>query len=247
MSLYDHFRPPLSLRRHRHSFHNAWATYIASDLNHRLPQGYFAEANVQFSIEIDVATFEESPPLGGSLHRDEGNHNRRGLGTGWTPPVPVQTVPFPSLTDTVEVTVFNSEAGSVLVGAIELVSPANKDRADHRSAFVSKCETYLGQGVGLVVVDVVTGRKANLHNELLTHIGSSSGTQMNADLYAVAYHLVDHDGEPSLDIWQEALTLGSPLPTMPLWLHGGLCLPVELNDTYERTCEEGRIRVDDPE
>ena len=60
MALQDHFRPPLSVRRHWHAFHNAWATYISSDLNQRLPEGYFAEANVQFGIEIDVATIEEA-------------------------------------------------------------------------------------------------------------------------------------------------------------------------------------------
>ena len=58
MVLLDHFRSPLSDRRHWHSFHNAWATYLAEDLNQRLPQGYFAESNVQFGIEIDVAAFE---------------------------------------------------------------------------------------------------------------------------------------------------------------------------------------------
>jgi len=58
MVLQDHFRPPLSVRRQWHAFHNAWATYISSDLNQRLPEGYFAEANVQFGIEIDVAAFD---------------------------------------------------------------------------------------------------------------------------------------------------------------------------------------------
>jgi hypothetical protein len=33
MPLLDHFRPPLSGRRHWHSFHNSWATYLAADLN----------------------------------------------------------------------------------------------------------------------------------------------------------------------------------------------------------------------
>ena len=61
MALLDHFRPPLSIRRHWHSFHNAWATYIASELNSKLPEGYFAEQNVQFGIEIDVAAFDETP------------------------------------------------------------------------------------------------------------------------------------------------------------------------------------------
>ena len=52
MVLQDHFHPPLSLRRHWHSFHNAWATYIASDLNSKLPEGYFAEINVQFKKNL---------------------------------------------------------------------------------------------------------------------------------------------------------------------------------------------------
>jgi hypothetical protein len=33
MPLRDHFHPPLSTRRYWHSFHQAWATYLASDLN----------------------------------------------------------------------------------------------------------------------------------------------------------------------------------------------------------------------
>ena len=57
MVLQDHFRPPLSVRRHWHACHNAWATYISSDLNQRLPEGYFAEPNVQLGIEINGAAF----------------------------------------------------------------------------------------------------------------------------------------------------------------------------------------------
>ena len=74
MPLLDHFHPPLSERRHWHSFHNSWATYLSSQLNTLLPAGYFAEANVQFGVEIDVAAFEETgaagaPPSGPSSSR----------------------------------------------------------------------------------------------------------------------------------------------------------------------------------
>jgi hypothetical protein len=61
--LQDHFHLSLSTRRHWHAFHNAWATYIASDLNTRSPEEYFAEPNVQFGIEIDVAAFAEGEPI----------------------------------------------------------------------------------------------------------------------------------------------------------------------------------------
>jgi hypothetical protein len=33
MALQDHFHPPLSVRRHWHAFHNAWAANIAADVN----------------------------------------------------------------------------------------------------------------------------------------------------------------------------------------------------------------------
>jgi hypothetical protein len=232
MPLYDHFQPPLSLRRHWHAFHNAWSTYLASYLNEQLPSGYFAEANVQFGIEIDVATWEEVGPAPGDTV------------AGWSAPAPTQTVPVTLLGDVVEVLVFDREGGPTLVGAIELVSPANKDRPEHRDAFVSKCAAYLQQGAGLVVVDVVTSRRLNLHEPLLARLAAPGTAPLDADLYAVAYRLVERSGEPSLDLWEHALEVGQPLPTVPLWLRGGLCLPVDLGATYERTCREQRILAD---
>jgi len=232
MVLLDHFRPPLNTRRHWHSFHNAWATYIAADLNRSLPEGYFAEPNVQFGIEIDVAAFDEGAQTVVPL-----SVNDR---TAWRPAPPAQTVAFEPTAETVAISIFSNESGPTLAGAIELVSPANKDRPDHRQAFVAKCETYLRQGLGLVIVDVVTGRRANLHNELLDHLAAAEA-RSSAELYATAYHVVERGEQSSLDIWLEPLALGEPLPTLPLWLMGGLCLPVDLKATYERTCVEQRI------
>jgi hypothetical protein len=245
MALQDHFRPPLSMRRHWHAFHNAWATYIASDLNQRLPEGYFAEANVQFGIEIDVAAFEE----GGreATHyaspRDGIDYPPAALSPGWAIPTPTQTVPIAILTDTVEVLVFNREAGPTLTGAIALVSPANKDRPAHRDAFVSKCAAYLQQGIGLVIVDVVSDRRANFHNVLLARLCASDVSPWEAKLYAVSYRPVQRAGQPSLDIWQAGVAVGGALPTIPLWLRGNLCFPVDLDATYHRTCREQRIIV----
>ncbi|MEC4817142.1 MAG: DUF4058 family protein [Scytonema sp. PMC 1069.18] len=244
MVLLDHFHPPLSTRRHWHAFHNAWATYISSDLNQRLPQGYFAEPNVQFGIEIDVAAFEETINTNVDLSIDTQSE--------WKPPKPSQTLPFQPTAEAVEISIFNSEAGPILAGAIELVSPANKDRPSHQDAFVAKCQTYLQQGIGLVVVDVVTSRKANLHDTLMAKIGEISlqasketaVSSLGAALSAVAYRVVERSGQSNLDIWLEHFSIGDSLPTLPLWLHGGLCLPVELNTTYERTCREQRIILD---
>src|SRR5580693_2908879 len=153
MPLLDHFHPPLSERRQWHLFHSVWASMIALDLNRQLPAGYFADPNVEFNIEINVAAFEDEKPEAGVV--------------SWTPPAPTLTAPMALITDVVEIAVYNSEAGPVLIGAIELVSPANKDRPATRDAFVSKCASYLQHAIGLIVVDLVTNRKADLHAELL--------------------------------------------------------------------------------
>jgi Protein of unknown function (DUF4058) len=233
MLLQDHFRPPLSIRRHWHSFHNAWATYIASDLNAHLPEGYFAEPNVQFGVEIDVAAFEEMVSAANVQPFDPADH--------WTPPAPSQTVAFWLTAERVEVNIFGTEGEPVLAGAIELVSPAHKDRATHREAFISKCETYLRQGIGLVIVDVVTTRSANLHNELMQRVAPGESTPLTATLYAVGYQAITHADSPNLDIWQYPLTLGEDLPIVPLGLSGSLYLAVDLAATYDRTCREQRL------
>jgi hypothetical protein len=239
MALQDHFHPPLKLHRYWHGFHNGWASNIAAALNRYLPEGYFAQPNVMFGIEIDVAAFEETRLLISPQPAMTGASAAPSL--AWAPPPPTQIVPFQPATDLVEVNIFNTAAGPELVGAIELVSPGNKDRPTNREAFASKCENYLHQGVGLVIVDIVTERAANLHNEILARLTRSTSSGFVASLSATAYRVVERDGQPSLDIWEQTLTVGQPLPTMPLWLRGNMCLPVELNATYERTCEEQKI------
>ena len=133
-ALLDHFRPPLQGRRDWHSFHNAWATFLASDLNTRLPPRFFAEPNVMFGIEIDVAAFEDEDAPGGPL------------ASPWSPPAPTLTLPLTLVTDVVEVLVYHREGDTILAGAVEFVSPANKDRPATREAFAVKCQTYLQQG-----------------------------------------------------------------------------------------------------
>jgi hypothetical protein len=227
MPLLDHFHPPLSEKRHWHAFHNSWATYISSQLNAILPEGYFAEANVQYGVEIDVHAF-----IANSLRTPD---------VGWVPPSPRESVEVELAGAVVEVGIFSRSGGPMLAGAVELVSPANKDRPSHREAFVSKCATYLQAGVGLVLVDVVTERSADFHRELLLRLGVAdpgAGTVLSGS----AYRCVERDGVNVLDMWREPIEVGHALPTLPLWLRGGLCLPVELEATYQRTCIEQRVQ-----
>src|SRR6059058_4764091 len=42
---------------------------------------------------------------------------------------------------------------------IEIVSPANKDRPEHRNVFVGKCAALLQKGVAVGIVDLVTVKR----------------------------------------------------------------------------------------
>src|SRR5712691_4758102 len=179
MPLLDHFHPPLSAERRWESFHSSWATRIADALTEQwLPPNYIAEEHVHIgpSVEIDVGTLERDALTSG------------GEGTGavttvspklWTPPAPDAVLPavFP---DTFEVRVLSLDTGPKLVAAIELISPGNKDRPAERRAFATKVASYLYQGISVIIVDIVTNRRANLHNEVLRVMEAADNLQLPA-------------------------------------------------------------------
>lgn len=238
MPLLDHFRPPLSQQRHWDSFHGAWAEAMAINLNDSLlPERFVAEARVNLGgqVEIDVATFAAngkaaSAPAGGVAL--------------WSPPAPAATAPLDFQDpDIFEVQILSEEEGPRLVTAIELVSPANKDRPASRRMFAVKCASYLHSGVSVVIVDIVTERAGNLHAELLELLRVRAATpgQDAQDLYAAAYRTVPGPKNLQLEMWSHLLTLGDSLPTLPLWLQPDLCLPLDLDATYRAACAARRI------
>lgn len=233
MPLLDHFHPPLSQRRHWDSFHGAWAEAIAVHLNQALlPPRYVAEARVKLGVqvEIDVATFEEEHAPGAG-----------GVAT-WAPPKPTTVLPIDIHDlDTFEVVVVNEEAGPKVVAAIELVSPRNKDRPASRRQFTIKCASYLLEGVALAVVDVVTSRKANLHRSLLELLKLTAPAAKKRQLYAAAYRTLSGKETEQLELWTQPLALGASLPTLPLWLDPVLCVPLDLEETYQAACAARRI------
>ena len=60
-------------------------------------------------------------------------------------------------------------------------------------------------------------------------------------LYTVAYRPRRSAAGDQVELWLESLKLGKTLPTMPLALRGVGTIPVDLQGTYERTCEDSRL------
>lgn len=241
MPLLDHFHPPLLGHRHWEGFHGWWGAALAGDLNeHQLPPEYFAEFQVTVGtrIEVDVEFEEDNSP-----EATRTNGAATAVQTKvWAPLAPVAVMPavFP---DDFEVQVFSSMAGPTLVAAIELVSPRNKDRAEARRAFTTKCAAYLQRGIGLIVVDIVTSRHANLHDELMALLGHTESYPFPTPtpLYATAYRPAHRQERNEIDLWREQLALGQALPTLPLAVRGLGCLPIDLEGTYMEARKRGRV------
>jgi hypothetical protein len=249
MPLRDHFHPPLKQLRHWESFHSRWINSIADALNEAMPEGYFAEPEVHAgaTIEVDVGSFQSieqgavsnGPPAINSS--DSGGTALAVLPMVYTPPLADLSVDT-ALADDFEVRIFREIGGLKLVGAIELVSPGNKDRPDATMAFATKCASYLHNSVALMVIDVVTSRSINLHDEIMPLITQFDAPEIgDGALYAVAYQPIRRKDKDQIDIWPRRLAVGEPLPTLPLWLNAVLSVPVHLETTYALALRRARI------
>ncbi len=147
MPLRDHFRPPTTKHGSWESLHGGWPMVLVQQLRSQLPPGFVAVPRVHLGpyFEIDIAAFE----------RDDSPLRRNSGGTA------TLAAPKPSWAietdvpeeDEYEVRIYNADEERELVATIELVSPANKDRPEHRNVFVGKCAALLQKGVAVSIVD----------------------------------------------------------------------------------------------
>ena len=236
--LLDHFHPPLSRTHPWRGFHGAWAAAMARLLNAGgLPPGYYAVPFLDRDgpIEVDVAALAETGPLA----PEDGPAARP-----WAPPEPglAVAVEWPP-GDDVRVEVLADDGDPRLAAAVELVSPRNTDRPRPREAFAGKCAGYLRRGCGLVVVDVVSTRRADLRADLFAALGAVPPGESPGPLSAVSYRRVGEDEDGQLLAWPETLEVGRPLPTVPLWLGGELPVPLDLEASYRAACTDLRVRL----
>ena len=247
MPLRDHFHAPWLDHNYWESFHDGWINTLVRHLNGKLlPKRFRALPQVHLGIygAADVAAMKKNGRA--ATGNEDRGHESAGVATAvWAPPKPHHTlhVSFPE-EDIFEVRIHDTQRRLRLVGAIELVSPANKDRPGNRRAFTDKCAAYLKQCVGVVVVDVVTSRRGNLHKELLQFLAPKQAPRSFAALYAAAYRhrpALVGNGKSDLETWPIPLAVGKTLPTLPLWLTDGPVIPIDLEKSYEETCQVLRV------
>lgn len=242
MPLRDHFLPPFGRRGSWESFHAQWPAMIVMGLNSQLPEQYVAEPQVHLgsAYEIDIAAHERVDPGDWS---EEGGGGQTATAV-WAPPLPTLAVETELIDpDEYAIHVHDVLSGYKLVAAIEIVSPANKDRSEHRRAFVAKCAALLYNHVSVAIIDLVTTRTANLYGELLEYLGQHDPALADGPpaLYAVACRGLRKGDAGRLETWFTPLELGRSLPTLPLWLSDELAIPLDLETTYQETSRSLRL------
>ena len=188
-------------------------------------------------LEIDVAAFEKDDAPSIERHeRSERRGSNRRVGTAAASLAIETEVPD---FDEYEVRIYDAKRGRHLVAAIEIVSPANKDRPEHRNAFVGKCAALLQKGVAVSIVDLVTVRHFNLYADVLAFLGHNDPTLSDPPphIYATSCRFVKKQ-KTMLEAWSHILTVGQPLPTLPLWLSAELVVPLDLEQSYEQACHD---------
>jgi hypothetical protein len=220
--------------------HAQWPAVIVQQLKKQLPAGYVAQPCVHFSsqIDIDVAAFEaDEVPRSSTIANGSG-----GVATAvWAPPrssVAVETT-LPDY-DEFGVRIFDARHGRYLVAAIEIVSPANNDRPEHRRIFAAKCAALLQKGVSVTIVDLVAVKHFNLYVEFLDVLGHIDPTLNDPppDIYAASCRWKRRGEKAFLETWSHVMHLGQPLPTLPLWLSPEIAIPLNLEQSYEQACDD---------
>jgi Protein of unknown function (DUF4058) len=142
-----------------------------------------------------------------------------------------------------EVLVHDRDREGKVAAAVEIVSPESKDKPERRRIFATRCAALLQQRVSVVIIDVVTVRQFNLYADLLGLIGRTDPSlgQEPSGIYVASCRWTEAGKRGILERWAHPLTLGQPLPTLPLWLADDLPIPLELEKSYEETCRVLRI------
>ena len=219
-----------------HAFHVMWVPEIGKVLNSGLlPEGYYAlpEQHAGRSI-ADVLTLHASPaptePLPFPLPPPTG-----GIAVAEAPPRTQRkhTIELAALVRRRSLAI-RHVSGHRLVALLEIVSPANKDRAQSVEDFAAKAVDALEVGVHLLLVDLFPPGLHDpdgMHGVILRRLEQSDEAyDLPADKLLT---LASYAAGPKVDIYVEHLAVGAVLPDMPLFLRPDRYVNVPLEVTYQ--------------
>jgi hypothetical protein len=217
--------------------HLLWIAELLHWLKPRLPEGYRAYIGTSPTFAIG-APVEERPHVGvrtwspGEREPSRTNGPCPNSEVGWEPE---QEIAIATVSADRAVLV---DRHGLLIAAVELVSPRNKDRTSAQATYAGGYAGYLLKGVHLLLVDV---HRRPLHFSFADRLAGELGLDHPplAAPFAASYQV----GEPGprggrlVSPCRRALTVGQPLPVLPLALSVFESVVVDLEQTYARAAE----------
>ena len=219
--------------------HIYWMGEIAQWLKPRLPKGYRAI--------IGSSPFAH---LGVSLGKPDVSVTKNGPSKPLDSSQPAQSATNPLQPDyeTVVATLEEDrtlliEKDNRLVSAVEIISPANKDRPERRDQYLTRYLGYLRAGVHLLMIDVHARPFQFSFAERIAKELQIVDRPAPPTPQAVSYQV--GAGAPFggrfLAVWQRALAIGSPLPSIPLAISLENVVPVNLESTYMEAARKAYV------
>lgn len=222
-----------------HAFHVAWIPEIQRALNAGLlPEGYYALAEQHSGCAIaDVLTLHTGPTIDGTQPLTP---ESAGIAVADAPPRVrrVRTIEPASFLLRRRTLAIRHVSGHRLVALLEIVSPANKDRASHVEDFTSKVLASLDAGVHILLVDLFP---PGVHDPQGIHGVIHQRLEQTDEPYDLLSNepltLAAYATGPKIELYVEHLAVGAPLPEMPLFLRPDRYFNVPLEATYRAAYE----------
>lgn len=141
--------------------------------------------------------------------------------------------------------VYSDRISHRLAAVFEMICPVHKEDPATRQAFVTRCAAHVQAGTSVALLDIVTTVPTNLYAELMRFLGLPAPTVAGEpdDLYAVVLRprFFQDGGGKRLEVTAAKLTVGEPLPKLPLTLEHDAGVLLDLESAYERACRDLRI------
>lgn len=212
-----------------HAFHTAWITHLSETLNGGLlPPSYYALPEQHGGRLIaDVLTLQAPMPAVPVASASEG-----GVAVAESPPrVRRKLSPSPTARGTRRTLAIRHVSGHRIIALVEIISPANKDRAAHVAEFADKAETALWHGIHLLLVDLFPpGRydPQGMHAAIWERFDDEPYLLPPDEVLTLGSYVAG----PAPEAYLEHLAMGSPLAEMPLFLTPDRYINVPLESAY---------------
>jgi hypothetical protein len=220
-----------------HDFHTVWMGQIRTALNEGLlPNGFYALTEQHLGRSItDVLTLHASPAPSEPLRLPPLPPIAGGTAVAEAPPRVrrKQTVEPVALARRRSLAIRHI-SGHRLIALIEIISSANKDRAQHVEEFAAKAVSALDAGVHLLLMDLFppgSHDPQGMHGIIRQRLDESDEPyDLPVD---EPLTLAGYAAGPQIEIYLEHVAVGSPLPEMPLFLSADRYIDVPIELTYQ--------------